>query len=116
MNTDYKRTAGRISASTAAIALMLGFAGLSGGVNTQTNATQTIQSQTGNTAVAQQPAQPTRGPSGAFESMLRMAGLAGRRGSRGYQRARGPGWTNAHAKRVARKARSVKAHRARSKA
>lgn len=35
--------------------------------------------------------------------------------SRGSQRARGPGWTNAHAKRVARKARSVKAHRARGR-
>jgi hypothetical protein len=36
-------------------------------------------------------------------------------GSRGIDRATGPGWSNAHAKRVASKARNVKRHRAASK-
>jgi hypothetical protein len=36
-------------------------------------------------------------------------------GSRGSSRATGPGWTNAHAKRLARKARNVKRHRATSR-
>jgi hypothetical protein len=35
--------------------------------------------------------------------------------SRGISRARGPGWTNAHARRVARKARNIKRHRATAK-
>lgn len=36
-------------------------------------------------------------------------------GSRGSQRRSGPGWTNAHAKRMAVKARNVKRHRASSR-
>ena len=36
-------------------------------------------------------------------------------GSRGTRRAAGPGWSNAHAQRVARKTRNVKRHRATSK-
>lgn len=36
-------------------------------------------------------------------------------GSRGSSRATGPGWSHAHAKRLARKARNVKRHRAASR-
>ena len=60
-------------------------------------------------------------------SLLAMAALAGTGSmaiaSIGYspgnvpgsQRRSGPGWTNAHAKRIARKARNVKRHRATSR-
>lgn len=98
----------------AAAALLMAMAGMGGMGGTQqpSRAQQVIEAQAGQ---QQNDQQRSKGPSTMAQAMLRQ--LIGNipKGSRGHQRARGPGWTNMHAKRVARKARNVKAHRARSR-
>lgn len=103
------RSAGLASMMAAAAISMIG-AGMAGNGAMQANV---IQATPSGVSTKQQPAERTKAPRG----LDNYAGLFGGfgSGSRGRNRARGPGWTNAHAKRVARKTRAVKAHRARSK-
>ncbi len=95
-------------------AALIGMA-LAGGMTAGNGSVRTVSAQESTNATQQQPAKPVRASTSFASVMHRVMGGYGS-GSRGWQRARGPGWTNAHARRVARKARSVRAHRARSRA
>jgi hypothetical protein len=57
-----------------------------------------------------QPIERSKAPGMPSLASLFRAGIGS--GSRGSERRRGPGWTNAHAKRVSVKARNVRRHRA----
>jgi len=102
-------TNGRIE-SLAAMALIAGLGSMN--MPAGNGDARTAQAQTNE--AKSQPAERTKAPRG----MPSLASIFGNlpKGSRGHQRRAGPGWSNRHVKRMAVKARNVKAHRARSRA